>query len=295
MAPLSALPGIVPPLHTWRGSLPFVCPSLPGPAFFPPSVSVLTVAPPAATLDVVMNPLLDVTLALSLAPAAEEVRAEPVLPISPGGEPHGSLPWSGLGASEDNRAAPDGRVAEVRVSPEFAQANVLMCSLPSPDSAAALEVVGRAEEPLMAGLDVPIVEVAPSSTAEVGATSEGVPTTQEWAMVPASGVAAAGSSSDLEMADEMVWPHPEMPGKAHLVLRPEREKELWALLGNGGASMQSGLSSLVEKMQEILGEAESVSWTMYFDLPRIGEVNPRNFDLHVRLIFMPGQSRAVLM
>lgn len=74
------------------------------------------------------------------------------------------------------------------------------------------------------------------------------------------------------MADDLVWPHPDMPRKAQFMLHAGREKELWALLRNGGTLVRSSLTSVMAKMREVLVEAEFVNRAMSIDLPRVGEV-----------------------
>lgn len=70
-----------------------------------------------------------------------------------------------------------------------------------------------------------------------------------------------------------MWPYPNVPGKARFVLHAGWEKELWALLMSGGASVKSSLTSIVAKKKEVLDEVEFTNQAMLVDLPCVGEVS----------------------
>lgn len=158
-----------------------------GPVPPPPAVGTAAAAPTMATLEVATDHSAEVTVALSLAPAADVVREEPVLPILPGGGVHtlSSPTWSDLERSRGAQDQTTGEATENRMSPELAQAHALVSALLSPPRGGVLEATRREEEPLLVGRDVPVMDLAPSGEDKTRVAEQGVPLSQErrWSCV----------------------------------------------------------------------------------------------------------------
>ena len=71
-------------------------------------------------------------------------------------------------------------------------------------------------------------------------------------------IAMAGSSSGSGVTRKLVWPYPNDPRKAWLVLCNEEEVGLWHLLEERGLSMESNLAQSKVRLKEALEWVELV-------------------------------------